>query len=258
MRGAGASGGVTARTYQPRAATIPGMKIAVSGASGLIGSALVPALEAAGHRVLRLVRREAAGPNEVEWDPADGRIDAARPRRCRRGRQPERGDNRPPLDDKRRKAEILESRVASTSLLARRPRSSTRGRRARVAPAAPGSTAIAATRSSPRSRPWDRGFLADVGKAWEAAAEPARERRASGSSSFRQGIVLAAGTEARRAHADALQARRRAAASAAGSSGGAGSPSTTPSLRIASRSRATLAGPVNLTLPEAPRRTPSS
>jgi uncharacterized protein len=52
-------------------------RIAVAGASGLVGKALCTALEADGDRVVRLVRREAAGSNEVTWDPARGRLDAA-------------------------------------------------------------------------------------------------------------------------------------------------------------------------------------
>jgi uncharacterized protein (TIGR01777 family) len=54
------------------------MRIAVTGASGLIGSALVPALRAGGHEVLRLVRREARGADEVRWNPAAKTIEAAR------------------------------------------------------------------------------------------------------------------------------------------------------------------------------------
>jgi NAD dependent epimerase/dehydratase family enzyme len=53
------------------------MRIVVSGASGLIGSAIVPALERAGHDVVRLVRHEPQGPKELSWDPAVGSIDAA-------------------------------------------------------------------------------------------------------------------------------------------------------------------------------------
>ena len=54
------------------------MKVVVSGASGLIGSALVPALASAGHDVLRLVRREPAVADEIFWNPADGALDPAR------------------------------------------------------------------------------------------------------------------------------------------------------------------------------------
>ncbi|MEM7276028.1 MAG: TIGR01777 family oxidoreductase, partial [Actinomycetota bacterium] len=54
------------------------MDVAVSGSTGLIGSALVAALSAAGHRPIRLVRRApAAGSDEIRWDPAAGTLDAA-------------------------------------------------------------------------------------------------------------------------------------------------------------------------------------
>src|SRR5512147_1214645 len=45
------------------------MKVAVTGASGLVGSALVSSLEADGHEVIRLVRRPAQGPGERQWNP---------------------------------------------------------------------------------------------------------------------------------------------------------------------------------------------
>lgn len=51
--------------------------IAVAGSSGLIGSALVTALRAADHRVLRIVRRPPANGNELRWDPASGEFDAS-------------------------------------------------------------------------------------------------------------------------------------------------------------------------------------
>ena len=54
------------------------MKVAVTGASGLIGSALVPALRDAGHDVVTLVRRAPAAEHEIAWDPAAGTIDAER------------------------------------------------------------------------------------------------------------------------------------------------------------------------------------
>ena len=53
------------------------MKIAVTGSSGLIGSALLPALRDDGHTVLRLVRRPPAGTDELRWDPATRTLDPA-------------------------------------------------------------------------------------------------------------------------------------------------------------------------------------
>ncbi len=45
------------------------LRVLVSGASGLVGQALVRFLEAEGHAVVRLVRRASNGPGEVQWDP---------------------------------------------------------------------------------------------------------------------------------------------------------------------------------------------
>jgi uncharacterized protein (TIGR01777 family) len=52
------------------------MDVAVTGSTGFIGSALVEALAAAGHRPIRVVRGDAKG-DEVAWDPEAGTIDAA-------------------------------------------------------------------------------------------------------------------------------------------------------------------------------------
>jgi uncharacterized protein (TIGR01777 family) len=54
------------------------MDVAISGSSGLIGTALISALERDGHRVSRLIRTPAApGPDDIGWDPESGTIDAA-------------------------------------------------------------------------------------------------------------------------------------------------------------------------------------
>ena len=50
-------------------------KIAVTGASGLIGSALVAQLKNDGHQVLKIVRRPVRTADEVSWDPVKGEID---------------------------------------------------------------------------------------------------------------------------------------------------------------------------------------
>jgi len=51
--------------------------VAIAGSSGLIGSALVAALRAADHRVLRIVRRTPANADELQWNPDRGEIDPA-------------------------------------------------------------------------------------------------------------------------------------------------------------------------------------
>ena len=50
------------------------MRVAVSGAHGLVGSAVLPALRDEGHEVARLVRRAPTVPDEVQWDPAEARV----------------------------------------------------------------------------------------------------------------------------------------------------------------------------------------
>lgn len=55
----------------------PAGRVVVAGSSGLIGRALVAALRADGIPVVRLVRRPAASPGEVAWDPRRTRLDPA-------------------------------------------------------------------------------------------------------------------------------------------------------------------------------------
>lgn len=50
------------------------MKILIAGASGLIGRATAAVLRDDGHEVIRLVRRAAASPDEIRWNPAAGEV----------------------------------------------------------------------------------------------------------------------------------------------------------------------------------------
>lgn len=51
------------------------MRIAITGSSGLIGSALIDSLRTDGHDVVRLVRRRPGAPDEVQWNPDRGDVD---------------------------------------------------------------------------------------------------------------------------------------------------------------------------------------
>ena len=165
------------------------MKVVVSGASGLIGSALVPRLREAGHDVVRLVRREPTSPDEMRWDPAAGELDAARLEGVD-ALVTLSGENIGQRWTEGRKRAILESRTASTGLLART---------AAVLDPLPsvfvcaGGVGIYGDRGDEivtEESTLGSGFEAEVGRAWEAAAEPAR---AAGMRvvNFRQGLVVA-------------------------------------------------------------------
>lgn len=164
------------------------MKVVVSGASGLIGSALVPALEAAGHDVLRLVRRDARGASEVAWDPGAGTVDAARLAGVDAAVSLS-GANLNRRWTAARKREIRDSRVSSTSLLARTLAELEPRPRVFVSAGGCGIYGDRGDEVLTEESELGTGFLADVGRAWEAAADPAR---AAGLRvvSFRQGMVL--------------------------------------------------------------------
>ena len=150
-------------------------RIAVAGASGLIGSALVRSLTADGHEVVRLVRRAPRGADEVRWDPAAGRVDAAGLEGCDAvvnlaGAGV--GDRR---WSEAYKARIRDSRVLGTRALAEAVASLERPVRVFVNGSAIGFYGETGGRPVDESAPAGEGFLPSVCVEWEAATGPARE-----------------------------------------------------------------------------------
>jgi uncharacterized protein (TIGR01777 family) len=163
------------------------MLVAVTGASGLIGTALARRLEAEGHQVLRLTRSRPTGPGQVRWDPAAGRLDPdalakadAVVHLAGAG-----------IGDKLRwtarvKREILRSRVEGTGLVARTMAELAEGAGRPRGPGGSGGPRVLVCASGAHyygdrgdevlteaSAPGE-GFLAGVVRRWEAAADPAR------------------------------------------------------------------------------------
>ncbi len=164
------------------------MKVVVSGASGLIGTALVPALEADGHEVLRLVRRPPSSAHEVEWDPARGSLDAM----SLAGADAVVSLSGANLDKRWTetfKREIVDSRVDTTALLARTMASAEPRPSVFVVAGGVGIYGDRGDEILTEESELGSGFLADLGKAWEAAAAPAREAGIR-TVNFRQGVVL--------------------------------------------------------------------
>lgn len=146
------------------------MKVVVSGASGLIGSALVPHLRARGDEVLTLVRREPRRPDEVRWDPTAGEVDVAALAGVEAAVHLSGagvGDHR--WTDAYKKT-ILSSRVDSTRTLARALAGLNPLPQVMVSGSAIGYYGERGDEVlTERSAPGD-GFLSDVVQAWEAAA----------------------------------------------------------------------------------------
>jgi uncharacterized protein len=159
------------------------VKVAVTGSSGLIGTALVASLRADGHQVIRLVRRAPRASDEVRWDPraADaGLLASGAPDSsaldglggCVHLAGAGVADRRWTA---RYKAEIRASRVLGTRALA--------GALAKLSP--PPAVLVAASaigwygdtggRETDESAPAGQSFLARLVRDWEAAAGPASD-----------------------------------------------------------------------------------
>lgn len=149
--------------------------LAVTGASGLIGSALVASLERDGHTVRRLVRRPPTRPGEVRWDPAAGTVDAdglAGVEGVVHLAGAGVGDR---LWTASYRRTILESRTTSTALLARTLATLPTPPRVLVSGSAIGYYGDTGETVADEGSPRGEGFLADVVEAWEGAAAPARD-----------------------------------------------------------------------------------
>lgn len=151
--------------------------VLISGATGLIGSALSRELSGGGHRVIRLTRSPRSA-EDVGWDPGSGRLDASRLEGVEAvvhlaGESIFSGPTDRWTPQKKRR--ILESRTEGTRLLAEGISALPTPPRVMVSASAIGyygsrGDEILEEESTPGT-----GFLADVARGWEAAAEPARE-----------------------------------------------------------------------------------
>jgi len=167
------------------------VKVVVTGASGLIGSALVKSLTADAHDVVRLVRREPRAADERQWDPSGGDLDPALMdaadavvHLAGAGI----GDKRWTEDYKQT---ILRSRVDGTTTIATAIARATDPPNVLLSASAVGYYGETGDEGADESSPNGQGFLADVVRQWEAAtaaAETAGVRVVHA----RTGVVLSA------------------------------------------------------------------
>ncbi|MGX1884185.1 TIGR01777 family oxidoreductase [Streptomyces sp. NPDC055287] len=152
-----------------------GMRIAVTGSTGLIGTALVRSLRADGHEVRRVVRRPARSREEVTWDPKRQYVDAHALAGCEAvvhlaGAGV--GDHR---WTRTYKKEIRESRVLGTAAIAEAVASLEAPPRVLVCGSAIGFYGDTGERAVDEEAPPGDGFLPSVCVDWEEAAAPAQE-----------------------------------------------------------------------------------
>ncbi|MGW3013582.1 TIGR01777 family oxidoreductase [Streptomyces sp. NPDC001219] len=161
------------------------MRIAITGSTGLLGTALVRSLRAGGtsragdpgggHDVVRLVRRAPSAADEVRWDPRRQDVDTAGLAGCEAvvhlaGAGV--GDHRWTAAYKQ---EIRDSRVLGTRTLAAALASMDTPPRVLVSGSAIGYYGDTGDRRTDESAPAGTGFLPEVCTAWEDAAQPARD-----------------------------------------------------------------------------------
>lgn len=151
------------------------MNILVTGSSGLIGGKLIPRLREAGHQVFRLVRRKPTAPDQRRWNPEE-RVDPVVLDRIDTVIHLA-GDN---IAEGRwteeKKRQIRDSRVTGTRRLAEAIAEASAPPKALVCASAIGYYGNRGDELLDEASPPGTGFLPDVCREWEAAAEPARTK----------------------------------------------------------------------------------
>lgn len=169
------------------------MNIAITGSSGLIGSALTDGLRAQGHRVLRVVRRRSEHPasDEALWDPETGTIDAA----ALEGIDAVVHLAGEGIGEKRwtpgQKDRIRTSRTRGTALLASTLAALDRPPKRLLSGSAIGIYGDTGQRATDETGRVGTGFLPDLCVEWEAAAAPASDAGIT-TAFLRTGVVLSA------------------------------------------------------------------
>ncbi len=171
-----------------RSKGVSSMRILVTGSSGLIGSSLVPFLTTGGHGVTRLVRSQKSGDEPVLWDPEAGTLDVARLEGLDAVVHLA-GENIAERWTAEKKSKIRDSRVNGTRLLAESLARLGEPPKVFVCASAIGYYGDRGDEILREESPSGSGFLAEVCRQWEAAAQPAAEKGIR-VANLRIGVVL--------------------------------------------------------------------
>jgi uncharacterized protein (TIGR01777 family) len=163
--------------------------ILITGATGLVGTRLTRALEAAGHTVLQAVRRQANSDREVRWVPERGEIDTARLEGVDAVVHLAGANIAGQRWSDSYKQEIRESRIKGTRLIAETFAKLANKPRVFVCASAIGYYGDRGDEELTENAPPGNGFLPDVCAAWEDACQAARDAGIR-TVNMRTGVVL--------------------------------------------------------------------
>lgn len=149
------------------------MRVVVTGTSGLVGSALVPALESAGHEVVKLVRRPPRSVDERSWNPmgepdpslvegADAVVHLA-------------AETIKGWWTRTKKERIHESRTRGTEMIAKSIAAAEHKPRVFVSASGTGYYGHRKDEILTEESTVGRGFLAELARDWERATRPAQQ-----------------------------------------------------------------------------------
>ncbi|GAB5561464.1 MAG: TIGR01777 family oxidoreductase [Synoicihabitans sp.] len=144
-------------------------KVVVSGASGLIGQALIPFLQTQGWDVDRLVRRKTRAADEISWSPQSGTVDWPESYRCDAIIHLAGANVAGGRWTASRKKLILESRTQGTATLARSLQSLREPPSVFLCGSATGFYGDTGNQEVTEEEGRGKGFLADVCEQWEDA-----------------------------------------------------------------------------------------
>ncbi len=151
------------------------MKVVLTGASGLLGNALLSSLRGDGHQVTRLVRREPTKADEAQWDPRGGHVEPT----ALEGADAVIHLAGPGLGDRpwtpARKRMLLDDRVSATHTITEAMAAAEPRPRVLLSMSGTGYYGNPGEALLTEDAPQGDGYVAQIAAAWEQATAPASD-----------------------------------------------------------------------------------